>query len=460
MNIQDLRKWLAVGTGVGIEIGRRDLNITVARVRPAGVRILGSLTIGDFRKEPAAEWGSVYTNFLRKLGGSYLTATVMLPREDVIVRQIALPGVVDRDVSAALNYQIDSLHPYAEEDAAYGWARLRKTPVILVGITRREVLDRYCTLFNEAGVKISAFTFSAAVMYAALRLYAAPHGDGFLAISKPLADTDPSHDDPSRDDPSRDREGAVLETYEIYGESPARPLFSAGLEMPEQRARVLALSELRLAPDAEPVSFDAILPKPLAAPAGEDLSRTSLPYATALAGACPRLSQPVNLLPEKQRAMRSRWLYVPTIALASLLLLVLGALGMSGAYENRRYLAILEQERRRIEPQATQADALEREIAVLRNRAQTLDNFRARSNEDMDALNELTRTLAPPTWLNGLQLTRTQLSITGETDQATPLLKALDGTKQFKRSEFTLPLSRLTSGESFSIRASREGVAP
>jgi len=374
----------------------------------------------------------------------------MLPREDVIVRQLALPGVSDRDVSAALNYQIDSLHPYAEEDAVYGWARLRKTPVILVGITRHAVLDRYCTLFNEAGVKVSAFTFSAAVMYAALRLYTVPRGDGFLAIS------------PQRRE-DRDGDGELdgeLDTYEVYGESPSRPLFSAGLEMPEQRARVLALSELRLSPDTEPVSIEAILPTPLAAPAGEDLSRTTLLYATALAGACPRLSQPVNLLPETQRAVRSRWLYVPTIALASILLLILGALGMSGAYENRRYLATLEQEKRRIEPRAKQAAALEREIAVMRNRAQTLDNFRARSKDDMDALNELTRTLAPPTWLNGLQLTRTQLSITGETDQSTPLLKALDGTRQFKRSEFTLPLSRLASGESFSIRASREGVTP
>jgi Tfp pilus assembly protein PilN len=273
-------------------------------------------------------------------------------------------------------------------------------------------------------------------------LYAVPHKNGFLAISRQHRDEDEA------------------ENYEVYGESPARPLFSASLEMPERRARVLALSELRLDPEAEPLQFEAILPKPLAAPAGEDLARTTLLYATALAGACPRLSQPVNLLPEEQRAVQSRWLWIPTIALASILLLVLGALGMSGPYQNRRYLATLEQERRRIEPRAKQAVALERDIAVMRNRAQTLDNFRARSRDDMDALNELTRTLPPPTWLTGLQLTRTQLSITGETDQATPLLKALDGTKQFKRSEFTLPMARLAHGENFSIRASREGVAP
>jgi Tfp pilus assembly protein PilN len=222
----------------------------------------------------------------------------------------------------------------------------------------------------------------------------------------------------------------------------------------------LALSELRLPPDVEATPFEAILPKPLAAPAGEDLSRSSLVYATALAGACPRLAQPVNLLPEKLRAVRSRWLFVPTIVLASILVLAIAVWAASGPYENRRQIAALDQQIRLVEPLARKAAALDREIAVLRNRTQTLDNFRARSHEDMDALNELTRTLSPPTWLNGLLLTRTQLSITGETDQSTPLLKALDGTKQFKRSEFTVPMTRLPSGETFNIRASREGVAP
>lgn len=442
MNAGDLRKWLAIGTGAGIEIGRDDLHVTVARVRPNGVQISGALTIPKFREEPAAEWGAVYTNFLKKSGASYITATVSLPREDVVVRQITLPGVADRDIAAALNYQIDSLHPHGDEEVVYGWGRIAKTPTILVGIARREVLNKYITLFDEAGVKVSAFTFSAAAVYSAIRLYRLPQGDGFVAIS-PL-----------------NGEGEHDGVYEVYGESGGRPLFSACLQMPEQRARTLAVSELRLPPEAEPLSFETLLPKPLAAPEGEDLARIGLPYATALAGACPRLAAPVNLLPEKQRAVRSRWLYIPTIALACMLLFVLGALALSGAYQNRRFMATLQEEKRRVEPRAKKAAALETQIAVLRNRAQVLDNFRLRAKDDMDALNELTRVLTPPTWLNGLQLTRSQLSISGQTDQSTPLLKALDSTKQFKRSEFTLPMARVQGGETFSIRASREGVTP
>jgi Tfp pilus assembly protein PilN len=442
MSVSSLRKWRAIGTGVGIEIGREDLNVTVARVRPGGVRILGTLTINGFRGQPAAEWGATYASFLKKLRSAYLPATVMLPREDVIVRQVSLPGVADRDVPAALAFQMDSLHPFTEEEAVYDWARIaKKSPNMLAGITRRAVLDKYVTLFSEAGVKVSAFTFSAAVMYSAVRVYGSPNGDGFVALA------------------SQNREGED-EVYEVYGESPSHALFSASLEMPATRALTLALSELRLPPETEPHTLEAVLPAPRAVPEGEDVARVALPYATALLGACPRLGLSVNLLPEKERAARSRWLYVPTIALATILLLVTTAVLLRARFQEKRYLASLTQEINRLEPKVKKGAAMERDIAVLRNRAQTLDNFRLRSKDDMDALNELTRVLSPPTWLNGLQLSRAQLSITGETDQSTPLLKVLDGTKQFKRSEFTLPMARVANGESFSIRAAREGVAP
>ena len=64
----DFAKWLAIGTGIGIEIGSQDLTITVVRLRPNGVRVLGELTIPRFREQPAADWGAAYAGFLQKLG--------------------------------------------------------------------------------------------------------------------------------------------------------------------------------------------------------------------------------------------------------------------------------------------------------------------------------------------------------------------------------------------------------
>ena len=100
MTATDFKKWLAIGTGIGIEIGRQDLMITAVRVRPSGVTVLGELTIHRFREQPAAEWGADYASFLKKVGLTHLAATVLLPRDEVMVRQLALPGVVDRDLAA------------------------------------------------------------------------------------------------------------------------------------------------------------------------------------------------------------------------------------------------------------------------------------------------------------------------------------------------------------------------
>jgi len=434
MTAIDFKKWLAVGTGIGIEIGREDLVVTAVRVRPSGVKVLGEISIHRFREQPATEWGADYANFLKKLGIAHLAATVLLPREEVMVRQLALPGVADRDLAAAIRFELDSLNPYSEEEAVFDWARIGKSSSILIGITRRTVLGHYTALFAGAGVKVASFTFSAPTIYSAIRLLSTPSADGFLAVEE--------------------TEGEL----EVYGESPARPLFSARVEGTVVKARALAVAELRLPPETEPTALHDVLPKPLAAPADYNVSRGSLAYATAVAGACPLHPLAVNLLPMEERRATSRMRYVPTLTLAGLALLMLGAVVAYPKYADRTYLGLLHQEIQKLDPQARRAAELDRQIALTRNRAQTLDNFRRHTREDMDALNELTEMLAAPTWLNSMQLTRDSVTISGETEQAAALIKLLDSSRQFRGSSFALPLQRSSSGELFSIRSSRREV--
>src|SRR6516164_4677316 len=94
---QELRKLLAFGSGVGIEVGASNLNIVVTRVRPAAIQVLGRLVVRDFAARPAAEWGAEYADFLKSLGAAHLSASVLLPRREIIVRQLALSGVAARD---------------------------------------------------------------------------------------------------------------------------------------------------------------------------------------------------------------------------------------------------------------------------------------------------------------------------------------------------------------------------
>ncbi len=431
---KDIRKLLAFGSGIGIEIGPQSLEVVATRVRPSQIVVLGRLVIENFANRPAAEWGGEYARFTSSLGIGHLAATVLLPRREVIVRQVALPGVAAKDLEGAIRFQLDSLHPYGEEEIEWGWSQLA-FGAVLVGIVRREVVERYLGLFTEAGISVSSFTFSAAAVHAAIRLNGNGHGNGFVAMG-------------------RSATGAV----EVYGESQSKPVFSAEFALPPERAAGLALAELRLPPETQPVRFEDILPKPAINPVENDLSRNALPYATALAGACPRLAPSANVLPADRRRTNSRAVLIPTMILAGLVLLVAGGVVGWQNYAERKYLRELNAEIAKIEPLARRADALDRQIAKARVQAEQLDRFRTQTRDDLDALNELTKIIVPPTWTSSINLTRDSVRITGATPAAAPLITVLDSSRFFGGSvpDYISRNSNSQGGEIFQIHTSRK----
>jgi hypothetical protein len=430
-----LRKWAAIGSGAGLEIvgprGSESLRITAVRVRPQGARVLGGLTVDDFQHQPAATWGAEYAAFLSKLGIRHVAANVVLPRHEVIIRQLSMPGISGSDLAGAIRFQLDGLHPYNEDDVVSSWTRLEHSSTVLVAIARADTIERYATLFAEAGIKIAGFTCSAAATYSALRLFGNAPPAGILAYE------------------------AGESGVEIYGESPAKPIFSAVFnirqkdsesEWPElERAAAQAAAELR---------FESAPPLP---PLSQLLgANPPLPYAAALASACPRLCLPLNLLPVEQRQTSSPMVWVPSTVLAVLVLLAAVATTAMPGFENRRYLGELNAEIAKVQPLAARAAAIDRDIELTRKRTLLLDAFRARSKADMDVLAEMTKLLAAPAWLTSLDLNGQQVAVTGETDQAAVLLKAIDASPQFESSEFVSPPQRTATGETFRIRTTRE----
>jgi Tfp pilus assembly protein PilN len=432
-----IRRRLAFGSGVGIQIdgprGEESLGLAAVRVRPSGARVRGTLEIADFAHQPAAEWGASYAAFLRQAGMPQAVATVLLPRQDVIVRQLSLPGVADKDLAAAVQFQMDDLHPYSDEDILTSWTRLPGSSTVLVSIARREAVERYSTLFAEAGVRVGCCTSSAAVVYSGRRLFGRAPAAPVLAY-RPLA----------------------AGGFEMYGESPARPLLSAVFPGELERAAAQAASELRLESVPDPRPLEELLA----------CEPPALPFAAALASACPRLSLKINLLPAGQRYAASPLRWAPSAALGALVLLAAGALAALPRISSGRYLDALQEQIRNVQPAATRSAELERQIAQANQRLRLLDEFRARARADMEVLAELTRLLPPPAWLNSLDLTARQVMIAGEIDQAAPLLKTLDASPLFAGSEFNLPPMRVAGpdgklgGEAFRIRANREGVQP
>ncbi len=430
----DWKKFIAFGSGVGIEIGLKDLEATAVRVRPNGIAVLGAATLRDFGERPAAEWGAEYARLLQSAGVAHLAATVLLPRREVIVRHMALPGVEPRDFSSAIALQIDTLHPYGDEEVVYGWSR---TPAsgVLIGILRRATLDRYASLFAEAGIAVASFTFSASAIYAAHRIPSTPPqtpDTGFVALN-----------------------ASSSGMLEVYGESPSRPVFSAEFDPPADRAVALAISELRLEPDLQAIPLDRALPAPRLNPVNNDLPQRALPYAAALASACPWMVRSANLFPVEQRRSNSRAMYIPTIVLGALLLLVSGALVAHASWADRRYLTNLETQIARVEPPANRSAALDHELIHVQNRIRLLDQFRSRTRQDLETLNGLTALLPPPVWTSMVDLTAEAATITGEADQAAPLLKMLDTSPYFQGSAFVGSIAKAGGAEQFQIRTAR-----
>ncbi len=418
MSATGFPRWAAFGSGAGVAVLAHDLEVAVARVRPSGARVVETARIERFDERPAAEWGAEYASILRRAGGGHLAAVILLPRRDVTVRTLHLPGVAAADIPAAIGYQIDSLHPYPEGEAVWGWARLGAPAHVLAAIARASTVERYTALFAEAGVRVAGFSCSAAAYYSAIRLAGDPPA-AFLAFQP--------------------ADGG----FEVYGESTARPVFSAIVEDDSPRARSMAAAELRLDEDG-----------------GAAVELPSLAAAAAIAAACPRHSLPLNLLAEAERSATSRWALAPTAALALILIAMTGMLVGHDGYADRRYAAALEAEIARIAPVAARASGGERAIERARARVALLDEFRSRTHADLNAFQELTRLLAAPAWLQAMLISRGAIAIQGETEQAAALLKLLDGSPYFRDSEFTQPMSRTPSGETFGIRANREGGRP
>lgn len=438
-----LRKWLAIGTGVGAEISGKNLLLTAARVRPGGIDVLAVATIERFEERPAAEWSLEYTAFLKACGGKHLSATVVLPRSEVIVRELALPGVKDEDVPSAISYQLDALHPYPEDDVAFDWTRLNG-PIVAVGIARKDLIARFTNLFAEAGVQVSSFSISGAVLYAARRVYEALPATGIAA-------------------------GMSCDNrVEIYGESDAHPMFTNAFDAPAEsfatRAVAMALSELRLPPETEVLSYERILPPPRSIDAAIPLASYALAYAAAVTSAVPKRAGRLNLLPAGQRRENSKLVYIPTAVLATVAL----ALGLANLFytqlEEQRYLAILQDEVKKLSPASKQADTLDQTADSARKKIQLIDQYKRQSQADLDALNELTRIVAPPAWVATFEMNRTTVTIAGESDQSAGMLKTIDQSPLFMNSDFTMPIGRGSDGrtEMFRIRTTREGppVAP
>ncbi len=431
------RRILQSGTGLAIAIQNGQLDVMVARVRPSGIRLVGWKRFESVMERPAATVGGEILQFLRELGAAHLAAHVLLPRDATIVRTVQLPGVPDKDLNSALDLQMESLHPYCDKPVSYGATRLGKSSSVLVGICPEDLVEKWVAFFTEAGIKLSALRITADVFHHAVRVLRTPP-EGFLS-RMPL-------------------DG---EAVELYGESPARPVYSALLYAPPAHAIERAYSELRLdAGDVPGAVLDTELESLLAGPDTQEqaeIARQHLPLYAMAIGAAGHFPLPsVNLLAPELRKGSNWGLVLPSLVLAVVLSLMVLGVWLQQSWLAREYAQRLQSEISLLERQVAAGLRMDEEGERLQLRMQHLKEFRQRTPRDLQALLELTTAIPESAWVTQLELTPEQVTLAGEASQAGELLRLLDGSQVFSGSSFSMPLQRTGEVELFRIQSNRE----
>ncbi len=451
-----IKRW---GTGCGIEIRGDDLVVTAVKSRRGGVRILGRCVIAGFRVREPREWGGEYSRFLKGIGLDHMAATVCLPRREVIVRRLQLPAMNRKEMAAAVVLQLETLHPFGDEDIYHDYAPVSDDRSaadrvsLIVMIAESSVVDGYTDRFAAAGIAAASFSVAAAALHTALRV---------------------RWDEPPSPLVIGDFRADLLE---LYGEAPGREAWTSEFDLATvsaDHAMQLAYSDLRLTPAArvalvvsgavealpefpgfERKSAEALFPAPLESPQEFDLSRDLWAMAVALESACPYLGWRANLLPVERRESNSRLMYVPTAVLLGLLCLLGLAFAARPLIQNSAYASRLEAETHRLNRIVFEVEKNRKQTGNAREKLEQLQRLRARTEIDMRIMSELSDRIPDTVWLDNLEVDDSGIQIQGMGPEAAPLLAFINESSTLADAKFSRSLTVTEDGERFEITAER-----
>ncbi len=475
--------WHFLQNGIGIAWEGETLQAVCVKRQWNRVCVADRLEIAQARQSGPARCGSLYREFLRKNGLKAPWTVVALPRSAVLLRWLSFPRAVEKDVARAVEYQLESLHPF-EEGSVYwdfslwnlperSWPRRRTDreeetqpePLeVVVAIAQKEYVDEIARWFREAAIPVSQFTVNSALLFSMLE-------PRLLAVSKEphaffILD-------------------AGSETAELIGYAPGRGLVSREIPLafgPAETAEDLrpilerdlavARSELRLEPEARPplvlcgrdlplssqdpscalFSLEGLFPGMRVRAEGFRLREHGVAFAAALEAADRARRLSFNLLPPEHRSYQSPLEYLPAYGLSGLVVLLALALGLRGNVQDWLYGRYLEREIAALQPQLEEVDITQDQNRKTLERLAFLVGARNSAALPLEILNELTRLLPEDVWLQQMHYEGNNLILVGLARSASGLLQTLAASDYFENPQFMAALNRTPDGnENFRI---------
>jgi Tfp pilus assembly protein PilN len=393
-------------TAIGIAVRAGDLEFVCLKRGLNGVSEGGSMTLTSFRTRRPEEAGVSYRQFLLAQGLSAANAVVALPRHEVLLRTLTLPAEAARSLDKAVEYQVDGLHPFEEGGVDYAYSVIQQgenaRPLqVAVVMIEKGIAASYYEWFSQAGIPISGFTTSAAVLYG-LALESAPA----FVIS---------------------RQG---EAAEVLAVSSAASVNQAVLSREVPVASLdhelqLCRAEMRLPDEADVRTIE----------------QPDIAYAAALS-ALEKRPFSINLLAEARRVYESPWTHALTYALAGVCAFLMLAMVARPLVQDYLYLRRVDREISALEARVKYAQKLESKGGRELTRIVALRSMRERTATRLLTLVELTRVLPPSANLTSADIDDDGMTLGGSADSASGVLSLLGASPSFRNPEFVSPINK------------------
>lgn len=449
---------------LGVFIDGEVLRLSLLSKQFKSVKILDFLTVENFRQKPLPELGKEVSTFLRKNKALQCHSVLLVPRHQIIVRQIELPKEAEANLAKVVEYQLANLLPSQDVSVCYDFSISRqtaesKTLLVTIFFVLKSVLETLLNTCEGIGLRVDRVIPSSVAMANYLLLWRHHFKVttallGFVAKGRyELVGLVNQNFEFSREALLQDEEKlpeTLKPEMEFFRGQARLPdtavldVFMIGDVADEQwqegadnRFKVHCLSQLQ-GLGLQIAKADNYRVK---------VRDQFLATAGALAGLKRRLPVSVNLIPAEKRVSKSKWVLVPTYVLLGINLLLVVALLLRGVLQQQVYSTQLSREVARLEPEVKKIRSVEKQIADLQSRTDFLTTLKKSNSVNLEVLNELSRVLPKNTWVLYLSLKNQDIEFSGASDSAASLLQILDNSPYFKSVEFVAPITRDSSGK-------------
>lgn len=456
-------------TILAAEFEGRELRLAVIEKRLSRWSLREVLTVEDHAGLPGDKLAGAIQGFLRRHRAAHAPLVIVLPRSEVIVRQLALPLEAETTLAKAVSYQIDSLHPFEPDEVDWdflvaGRDETRHVLRVMVFLAHRKAIEEPAERLRAAGLRPIAVVPSTAALFRLVAVHGTSRARksavallwrrtqlellaieaGELIYSREAAWTGAE----------ATPEWLEAELAGVTAQMPTREESVTLLACGETPAWVKSAGRLEIQSLASALDWECSQP--------EDQEWTE---AAALVAAAHmtlgRGGVRINLLPEGLRVIEQRWVRVPSYALGAIVLLLGGTLAARGWIGDALYDRALRREIARLEPAVEKVRRLDDQSRALLARVDAIEALRRETRIKLIVLSELTRIFPADAWIQSLQINEDMVEMTGYAAAASSLLPLLEDSPYLEKVEFLSAISRGADGkELFRIRARITGAKP